>query len=181
MIDHSKVSDELLQLPEPILSIVGEVNYEMYLYVMRSLMFLRSRGSPPLQLIIDSGGGNVESGLDIFDALRLYPNPVTGLVMGRAASMAAAILQACQKRQCARHASILIHHVSRQNVGYDEIKTSARRKKMLDKMEVHHGRLYKIFADRTGQPLTTIRRTCRRDEFMESEDALNFGLVDEIV
>ncbi|MEN9561566.1 MAG: hypothetical protein RIQ56_839, partial [Candidatus Parcubacteria bacterium] len=177
MFDENKVRMDLLQLQKPIIPITGEVNHEMYRRVSTSILFLVSKGSPPIELWIDSGGGSVAAGLDIYDLVRTYKNQVDGVVHAYAASMAAMILQGCAKRSCMRHGTVLIHHISRDEVKLDTLRIPVRRDQMIKRMEKSQRRLYDILSERTKQPLTKIRATCAKDEPMSAEEALDFGLI----
>lgn len=170
-----------LKLAQPILVLSGEVEPPMFQKVAEAFQFLISRGSPDLEIIINSGGGSTSVGLDIFDTIRLYRGKVTGKVISRAASMAAIILQACTVRQCARHAEILIHHVSRRNVSLDVMKSRAKMKKVVSEVEKPQQRLYNILVGRTKRSKSEIVRACRLDKYMASEQAKEFGLIDEII
>jgi ATP-dependent Clp protease, protease subunit len=181
MIDENEVRMDLLRLPEPILGITGEINLGAYHSVMKSLAFLTSRGSPAVKLVLDSYGGEVTPGLDIYDAIRLYKGDVDGLVHRGAASMAAVILQGCKVRRCARHASILIHYVSRERVALDVLRRKNEREKMIAALEKRQKRIDLILAERTGKAVTIIRKVCRKNDWMTSEESLAFGLIDEIV
>jgi ATP-dependent Clp protease protease subunit len=180
---HEEVETRKLLLKQkpPRIELANNVEGPMYTQVGQSLAFLRGHGSPELQIAISSGGGDVDIGLDIYDMIRLYPSKTTGLVINRAASMAAIILQACTVRQCAPHASILIHHISRRSVTLDQLRDSKKLKELRDDMEKSQDRLYKILQERTGQPLHKIKSVCAKDEYMDARAALKFGLIDNIV
>jgi ATP-dependent Clp protease protease subunit len=181
MFDERKLRLDLVQQRQPQVFVKGETSAEQYAAVATSFAYLVSRGSPPVTVLVDSGGGPVGPGLDIYDVIRLYQGTTTGLVLRRAASMAAIILQACSKRQCARHAGILIHHVSRTSVSLDQLRNKRRRDLILESMQKDQDRLYRILVDRTKQPLPLIKKECRKDKYMTAEEALAFGLIDEIV
>jgi len=175
------VHQDLLKLPRPVINIFGVVDQDMYIAVRDFMSTLISRGSPPLQLRIDSGGGSVSAGLDIYDLIRLYDNEVEGIVLARAASMAAVILQACTKRKCARHGAVLIHHVSSSSVKLDVLREKKARDALIADMERDQQRLYAILAKKTGQKITRIKAACKEERFMTAEEALAFKLIDEIV
>lgn len=179
--DQDQVRSDLLRLQEPIITIGSDIDRSMYLRVRDSVAYLLSRGSPKLKVMVDSGGGDVAAGLDIYDLLRLYPGETTGLVVGRAASMATIVLQALNKRLCARHAGILIHHISRSSVSLDVLGSDKEVRKTLDVMRQQQSRLNDILVARTGKNISVIRAECRKDRMMSSEEALAFGLIDEIV
>lgn len=158
----------------------GEVKGDMVDYVNMSIAELISQGSPPLTVYITSGGGNVTAGLDIYDMLSMYPNTKTGIVVAYAKSMAAVILQACTVRQALYHARILIHHISTHNVTLDIMRSQKKKAEVLNDMEKGQARLYRILSERTGRTVSEISRTCKKDEDMSAQEALEFGLIDSI-
>jgi ATP-dependent Clp protease protease subunit len=109
-----------------------------------------------------------------------YSGGIDGFVIGRANSMAAILLQACKNRSCARHGSVLIHHVISENVSLDDLTSAARLQRLRRGAQEDQQRLYRILSSRTQKPVSEIRKTCRKDYAMTSEEALAFGLIDEI-
>jgi ATP-dependent Clp protease, protease subunit len=179
--DFSKLKDDLLNLKEPEILIVDEIGRNEYVYVAKALKFLTARDSPDVKIIIDSNGGETVPGLDIYDAIRLYKGKKNGVVLSRAFSMGAIILQACDKRSCARHAGVLIHHISKKNINLDELQDEQKREKIINDMLKNQKRLYDILVARTGKEESVIKEVCAKDKEMSSEEALGFGLVDEII
>jgi len=117
----------------------------------------------------------------MYDLIRLYPGETTGMVYGRAASMAAIVLQACKKRHAARHAEILIHHVSRQSVSLDTLKDKEKLDKLVADLEARQKRLYQILCEKTKKSEGEIAAECAKDAFMPAEVAKDFGLLDEVL
>src|SRR3989344_1796186 len=76
---------------------------------------------------------------------------------------------------------ILIHHVSQRQVKLDDMRDETKRMDILAKTEVNQNYLYKILAERTGKTIEVIRCECEKDRNMTAEEALEFGLIDEIV
>ncbi len=168
-------------LRENIINIKAEVNPAMASYIRDAITILTTRSSPPCKLMITSGGGDVNVGLHIYDMIACYPSPVVGLVLGYACSMAAVILQACTRRLCLPHSRILIHHISRRNVNLDVMRSKRKLANVLEIMERDQKHLYRILAERSRKSISEIRKACARDEDMDAEEALAFGLIDEIV
>ena len=179
---HDKLDDvQISLLDQNIISIGGEIDSGTALYVREALLRLMGKGSPPVKVLITSDGGSVRFGLNIYDGLKYYAGEKTGVVLGIAHSMAAVILQACQKRQCMRHSCILIHHVSTMNVGLDALRNPAKMAKIKEDLEEDQARIYKILSDRTGKSVDAISAECAKDQSMNSENALEFGLIDKVV
>lgn len=158
-----------------------DLNGTSAVYVREALNTLLSRGAPDVLVTITSDGGLVDVGLGIYDMIRLYPGVVTGKVVGYARSMAAVILQACDVRECARHASIRIHNIRRNSIKLNEVCKPSALAKIRANMERDQSFINKILSDRTGQPLSVIRRTNLKEMDMSAKEALHFGLIDKIV
>ncbi|OHA20119.1 MAG: hypothetical protein A2836_01520 [Candidatus Taylorbacteria bacterium RIFCSPHIGHO2_01_FULL_45_63] len=168
-------------LQKHILDIRGTIDEETADYVRNALTELAAAGTPPIKILITSSGGDVDIGLHIYDGVACYRNTVEGIVIGFARSMAAIILQGCDVRMCLPHSKILIHHVSQRQVKLDDMRDETKRMDILAKTEVNQNYLYKILAERTGKTIEVIRCECEKDRNMTAEEALEFGLIDEIV
>ena len=179
--NEQEIRQKLLTVEKSVILIDDDIDYKMYKMVAGSLLTLQSKGSPPVEILIDSKGGDIGPGLDIYDAIRLYPGIVTGSVRSQAASIAAIILQACPKRLCARHGSILIHIVARRQVSLDVLESKPKLERLIADLRERQGRLDQILIARTGKTLRRIQSVCKLDKYMKAEEALEFGLVDEII
>ena len=167
-------------LKNGVLLIEGEVKGVMVEHVYECLQILEAKDSPDIEVRIFSGGGSVRAGLDIYDALRRYKGKKTGMVYAFARSMGAIILQACDERMCLQHASILIHHINSQSVSLDTIENPKRFEQFRKSMQADQKSLYRILMKRTGKTEAEIRKTCSKDQDMNAEQALAFGLIDRI-
>lgn len=168
-------------LEKNIIDISGEIDVDTAFYVREALMRLVAKGSPDIKILITSDGGHVFVGLDVYDLLRNYSGATEGVVYGFARSMAAVILQACKKRIALRHANILIHHIAKTEVSLDILRDKRRTERLRDELEKNQERMYKILVDRTGRKVGEIKRECAKDREMSAEEALEFGLIDEII
>jgi ATP-dependent Clp protease protease subunit len=131
-----------------------------------------------IHLYINSPGGSVTSGLAIYDTMQYMTCDVNTYCIGQAASMGAVLLCAGTKgkRFALPNANIMIHQV----LGGAEGQASdveIRVKYMLKLKQ----RLNGILAKHTGQPVDKVERDCDRDNFMSSEEAKAYGLVDHVV
>lgn len=158
----------------------GEVNFGMAEYTKEAFDTLLSEGGPDIEVHITSSGGEVTYGLIIYDILSGYPGKIDGLVIGGAKSMAAVILQACTRRMATTHSKILIHHISRRQISLDTLRDKRKLREFIDHMERSQARLYRILAARTSKSIAEIKKVCRKDEDMDAEEAIRFGLLDSI-
>jgi ATP-dependent Clp protease protease subunit len=166
-------------LKERIIFAVGQVQDTMSTLIVAQLLFLESENpDKDISMYINSPGGVVTSGLAIYDTMQYIRPKVSTLCIGQAASMGSLLLTAGEKgkRYVTPNARIMIHQPSGGYRGQaTDIEIHAQEilnlKKRLNNLYVHH----------TGQKLPTIEKSMERDNFMSAEDALKFGLVDEIV
>lgn len=167
-------------ISQNIVTISGEVDWDMAMYIREALLRLTAKGSPAVTLLVTSSGGNVAVGLDIYDALRFYAGEITGVVHGYSRSTATIILQGCRKRVAMRHARVMVHHICNKEISLDVLRDEIKLKKAIEDIERAQQRFYTILADRTGRSVGEIREVCVKGEDMSSEEALAFGLVEEI-
>ena len=175
----SKFQLELLD--KGILQLGGSVDEEMAMYVQESLLRLKARGSPAIEVRITSNGGSVSTSLNIYDMLRMYPGEKTGIVEGFARSMAAVVLQACEKRKALKHCKILIHHISKSSVSLDVVLDETKLRELRADLEKDQARIYTIFSEKTKKNAEDVKAKCAEDTDMTAEEAQSFGLIDEIL
>jgi ATP-dependent Clp protease protease subunit len=175
----SKLQIDLLD--KNIIEIAGEIDGDTASYVHEALLRLAAKGSPDVTIRIISSGGATAPALDIYDLIRLYDGKSVGMVYSIARSMAAVILQGCTTRQIARNANLMIHNVSQRSVSLDAISNEEKIKEIRASLERTQSRINIIISERTGKSLDEIKATCSEDRDMDSEEALSFGLVDEII
>jgi len=127
---------------------------------------------------LNSPGGSVSAGMAIFDTMKYIKSPISTVCMGQAASMAAILLAAGEKKKrfALPHARILIHQPLGGFQG-QATDIDIQAKEILRLKD----ELNKILADLTGQPLSKIINDTDRDYFMSSEQAKEYGLIDEII
>jgi ATP-dependent Clp protease protease subunit len=166
-------------LKERIIFLGTEINDDVSNLVIAQLLFLQSEDADKdISMYINSPGGVVTAGMAIYDTMQFVKCPITTYCMGQAASMGAVLLAAGAKgkRFALPNSRIMIHQPlgGAQGQATDiEIQTKEilRMKK----------RLNEILADHTGKPLKTIEKDTDRDFFMSAEEAVKYGLVDEVV
>ena len=166
-------------LKERIIFLGTEINDDVSNLVIAQLLFLQSEDADKdISIYINSPGGVVTAGMAIYDTMQFVKCPITTYCMGQAASMGAVLLTAGTKgkRFALPNSRIMIHQPlgGAQGQATDiEIQTKEilRMKK----------RLNEILAFHSGKPLKTIEKDTDRDFFMSAEEAVKYGLIDEVV
>lgn len=156
----------------------GEVCEEMSERVAKQLLLLESEGSGPVTVFIDSPGGDVNAGYAIFDMIRFVSCPVTIVGMGLVASAAALILLAVDKerRVGLPNSSYLIHQPSSQMRGVaSDISIHA------EQLEKLRAKIDAEIARQTGRSLEQVAKDTDRDHWLDSQEALSYGLISKIV
>ena len=166
-------------LKDRIIMLSGEITDELANSIVAQLLFLTSQDSEKdLQIYINSPGGAITAGMAIYDTMN-YVNPdVATICIGMAASMGAFLLAAGTKgkRYALPNSEIMIHQPLGGARGQaTEIRIAAER---IIKIRE---RMNQILAENTGQPIEVIERDTERDYFMFADEALAYGLIDEII
>lgn len=174
-----RVQEGLLE--QNIIAIGGNIDEDTAYYVREALLRFIGKGSPAIKVLITSNGGSFGIGLDIYDFLRTYPGETTAVVHCFASSMAAVILQGCKKRVALRHSHILIHHVSKENLSLDTLRDPKKLAEARKDLEESQAMIYKILAEKTHHTVKEIKVECAKDQEMSADEALRFGLIDEII
>ena len=165
-------------LKDRIIMLSGEINDSLASIVVSELLYLDSINHEDIYLYINSPGGSVTSGFAIYDTMNFIQSDVRTIVVGMAASMGAFLLSSGTKgKRCAlKNAEVMIHQVLGGAQGQaTDIKIAAEHILKIKKKLNH------ILATNTGQPINKITRDCERDNYMSSEEALKYGLIDEII
>jgi len=166
-------------LKERVVFIVGQVEDYMANLVVAQLLFLESENpDKDIHLYINSPGGSVSAGLAIYDTMQFIKPDISTLCIGQAASMGALLLAggAKEKRYCLPHSRMMIHQPLGGFQGQaTDIDIHAR-----EILKVRD-RLNAILANHTGQPLETIEQDTERDNFLEADVAVEYGLVDAVL
>ena len=166
-------------LKERVVFLIGPLNDHVANLVIAQMLFLESENpDKDISLYINSPGGSVSSGLAIFDTINFIKPDVSTLCIGMAASMGAFLLAAGTKgkRLCLPNSRVMIHRplggVSGQAT---DIEIHAKEILALK------NQLNKILSQQTGQSLKTIAKDTDRDNFMSAQDALKYGIVDNVI
>ncbi len=166
-------------LKERVIFIVGPIEDHMANLVVAQLLYLESESADKdIHLYVNSPGGVVNAGLAIYDTIQFVKPDVSTVCVGQAASMGALVLAggASGKRFALPHARIMIH----QPVGGFQGQASDIDIQAREILRLRE-RLNEIMVKHTGKTLKTINRDTDRDNFMESAEALRYGIIDSII
>ncbi len=166
-------------LKERIIFLVGPIDDHMANLVVAQLLFLESENpEKDIHLYINSPGGSISAGMAIYDTMQFIKSEVSTMCIGMAASMGAFLLQAGakDKRFALPNATGMIHQPlgGFQGQGAD-IEIHA--KYILSLRE----RLYTLMAQHTGKSVEEIARDSERDNFLTAKEALEYGLIDQVL
>ena len=166
-------------LKERIIFLVGPINDNVASLVTAQLLFLESEDpKKEINLYINSPGGLVTAGLGIYDTMQYIKPDVSTLCIGQAASMGSFLLAAGKKgkRFSLPNSRIMVHQPSAGFQGQaTDIEIHANEVLALKK------RLNEIYSKHTGKSVDDIKKALERDNFMTSDIAKDFGLIDEVV
>lgn len=166
-------------LKERIIFLVGPVEDYMANLVVAQLLFLEAENpDKDIHLYINSPGGSVTAGMSIYDTMQFIKPDVTTTCIGQACSMGALLLAggAAGKRYCLPHSRMMIH----QPLGGFQGQASDFEIHAREILTIRE-RLNKILADHTGQPIEVIAKDTDRDNFMSGDEAVKYGLIDQVV
>ncbi len=166
-------------LKERVIFMVGQVEDHMANLIVAQMLFLESENpDKDIHLYINSPGGAVTAGMAIYDTMQFIKPAVSTLCIGQAASMGAVLLAggAEGKRHCLPNSRIMVHQPLGGFQGQaSDIEIHA--KEILSIRE----RLNGILAYHTGQDINKIQQDTDRDNFMNGEEALEYGLIDSVL
>ena len=165
-------------LKNRIILLSGEIDDSLANSVVAQLLFLDSLNHDDISIYINSPGGSVTAGMAIYDTMNFVKSDVSTICLGMAASMAAFLLSSGEKgkRYVLPNAEVMIHQPLGGASGQaTEIKIAAEHiLKLRDKLN-------KILANNTNQKIETIQKDTERDNFMDSKEALEYGIVDKVI
>ena len=165
-------------LKNRIILLSGEIDDNTANIVIAELLYLDSINNDDISLYINSPGGSVSAGMAIFDTMNYIKSDVSTICIGMAAYMAEFLL-ACGKsgkRYCLPNSEVMIHQPLGGVQGQaTEIKIVAER---IIKLK---NKLNQILSEKTNKKLTEIEKDTDRDYYMNSQEALEYGIIDKII
>lgn len=163
-------------LKDRIVFLTGEINEATANIIISELLYLDSLSHDEISLYINSPGGEVSSGFAIFDTMHFIKSNVRTIVVGMAASMAAFLLASGDIRSALPNAEVMIHQPLGGIQGQaTDIKIVADHILKMKQKLVH------ILAEKTKKDAKILEADMERDFYMSAEEALDYGIIDEIL
>lgn len=166
-------------LKDRIIFLGDEIDDSTANLVVAQMLFLEMEDpDKDIMLYINSPGGSITAGMAIYDTMRYLKCEVATVCVGMAASMAAFLLAAGAKgkRKALPHAEVMIHQPLGGARGQaTDIQIHAEQILRVKKM------MNELLSQNTGKPLKTVEKDVERDHFLTAEQALNYGIIDEII
>ena len=168
------ISDTLLKKRK--IFFTNEVNAHSCNELLKQLMYLEcDDNSKEVTLYINSPGGEVTSGLAVYDFMRVMKSPIKTVCIGTAASMGSILFLAGKERIMMPHSSIMIHDPSFGGGSYTGMKPLQIQEK-IDELMKTRKKLCDIIAKRTGKTVEEVYKLTRKDTFFEVDEAIKFGI-----
>lgn len=166
-------------LDDRIIMLDGEINDQTASLIMSQLLYLNSVDKDKdINLYINSPGGSVSAGLGIIDTMNLISNDVVTIGTGMSASMGAMILLSGTKgKRCVLpHSEVMIHQPlgGAQGQATDVLLTAKH-------LEKTRKILYTMIAEATGKTYDEVANACERDNYLDADEAIAFGLIDKVI
>lgn len=165
-------------LRDRIIILSGEIDDNMANSIVAQLLYLDGINHDDISIYINSPGGSITAGMAIYDTMNFIGSRVSTICVGMAASMAAFLLSSGEvgMRYCLENAEVMIHQPLGGAQGQaTEIKIAAERILKLKK------KLNKILSLNTGKSLRKIEKDTERDYFLDSKEALQYGIIDDVL
>ena len=177
-IDIVPLNDELFSSRE--LFLTSMIDQQSSCELIKSLVYLDRQDNSEITLYINSPGGEVMSGLAVYDQISMMRSPVRTVCIGTAASMGAIIFLAGSRRQMYPHSQLMIHDPSYERNDISGLKPHEVRQE-LDKLNEVRKTVAEIISDKTGKPLKEVYKLTAKDTFFTAQEAVASGFADEIV
>lgn len=171
------IQDEMLSRRE--IECIGEINPESVHSLISQIRYLNAQDQESeITLFINSTGGEVTSGLALYDVMTAVKCPIHTICIGNAASMAAILFAAGKTREMLPHAQLMIHDpLITGNLNGSALQIQSISEKLLKSRET----IGSILARHTGKSIEEIYEKTKKDSYFSAEEAVEFGLADGIV
>ena len=170
------IRDEMLDQRE--LELMTSVDAESCAVVIRGLLHLqRQDPTMPITLYINSPGGEVQSGLALYDVMQAVSCPIRTVCLGMAASMGALLFIAGDEREILPHSRIMIHDPLIGSMGGSALSVKARADDLMRIRDITAA----VIAEHTGMTLDQVFQLTAQDTYFEAEAAVEAGLADRVI
>lgn len=171
-----QIQDDMLLRRE--IECVGEINADSVNAIIRQVRYLAGQDpEAEITIYINSPGGEVASGLALFDVMKAVPCPIRTVCVGTAASMGAVLFASGDRREMLPHAQVMIHDPLIRSTGGSALSLKSTSDSL---MEVRESTA-KILAEQTGKTLEEIFEKTKQDTWFHAQEAVDFGLADSII
>lgn len=173
----TSIADELFKKRE--IQCIGEITDELVYSLILQLRYLQA-DNPKEEIVIhiNSPGGEVASGLALYDVMKAISCPVRTICEGTAASMAAILFLSGDKREMLPHAKVMIHDpMIHGNIGGNALQIERISKNLLKTREI----IGAIIAEHTGKTLDEVYEKTAVDSYFDAEECIKWGLADGII
>ena len=171
------IADMMFQRREVWLT--GEITSEVADAVIAQILHLDAEDpDAEITMYIDSPGGSVTAGLSIYDVMQAVSADIHTVCVGTAASMAAVLFAAGDRREILRHGEVMIHDpLVSGGISGSALTVQDKSNRLMEKRKVLSG----ILAEHTGKSVKQIYKVTAKDTYFGAEEAVAFGLADSIV
>lgn len=171
-----QIQDDMLLRRE--IECVGEINADSVNSLIRQVRYLAGQDpEAEITIYINSPGGEVSSGLALYDVMKAVPCPIRTVCVGTAASMGALLFASGDRREMLSHAQVMIHDPLIYSTGGSALKL----KRTCDSLMETRESTAKILAEQTGKTLEEIYEKTETDTWFSAQEAVDFGLADSII
>lgn len=173
----TSIADELFKKRE--IQCIGEITDELVYSLILQLRYLQA-DNPKEEIVIhiNSPGGEVASGLALYDVMKAISCPVKTICEGTAASMAAILFLSGDKREMLSHAKLMIHDpLIHGSIGGNALQIERISRNLLKTREI----IGTIIAEHTGRTLDEVYEKTAVDSYFDAEECIKWGLADGIV
>ena len=176
-IEYIPITDLMLQRREVWLN--GEIDSSMADAVISQILYLDAeQPGKEITLYVDSDGGSVSAGLAIYDVMQAVQSSIRTVCIGMAASMAAVIFSAGNRREILKHGEVMIHDpLVSGGISGSALMVQDKSQRLMQLRKILCG----ILAQHTGKTLKQIYTMTAKDTYFAAEDAVKYGLADTVV
>ncbi|MBP3674132.1 MAG: ATP-dependent Clp protease proteolytic subunit [Oscillospiraceae bacterium] len=170
------IQDEMLSHRE--IELIGQIESESVNSIIRQIRYLaREEPGKEITIYINSPGGEVTSGLALYDVMKAVKCPIRTVCIGTAASMGAVLFAAGDQRDMLPHTRVMIHDPLISRTGGNALSLKAVSDDLMRTREI----TCRILAEHTGKQLEEIYEKTATDSWFYAEEAVRFGLADRVI